>query len=78
MEPNINNKDEPLDSRLTGQLLKLKDFVLQHASSEERLMEITAKITPLDRSIGPSESFLRQMRQRLVELGDNLSTQKAA
>ncbi|MPZ50185.1 MAG: hypothetical protein GEU75_12960 [Dehalococcoidia bacterium] len=80
MEPNIDNenKDQSLDNRLSGQLMKLKDFVLHHSSNEERLMEIAAKIRPLPQSITPSAPFLAQMRQRLLHLGDGQAAQKAA
>ena len=77
MKAKAETKNESLESITTGNIMKLTDILFQHPS-EERLLEIASKIRPLPEAITPSANFLRQMRQRLLQLQAGETDQKAA
>jgi len=65
MESSAEAKDETRELGQSGNLMKLR--VLQDPKNDA-LQKVIAMITPLPRNIAPSERFLRQMRQRLLQL----------
>ena len=78
MKPTAETRDESLESMFSENVIKLRDILLQRGS-EERLVDVAAKIRPLPENIAPSANFLHQMRQRLLQLPDSgHQSQKAA
>jgi hypothetical protein len=65
MESSAEAKDETQELGQSGKLMKLKVF---QDPENDALQKVIAMITPLPRNITPSERFLHQMRQRLLQL----------
>jgi len=76
MEPPAELKDETQKPGLDDTIMKLKVF--RQPSQKNGLQEVIAKIIPLPRDIGPSQRFLQQMRQRLLQLQEPGPSRRAA